>query len=187
MPAKKQIPKETLLDAAFEIVRKEGMGALNMRALAKKCGCSTQPIYLSFRGADEVKEQVWKRTAETYARYLKDEVSSGRYNEYKAFGMGYIRFAKEEKQLFRLMFMSENSELSAGYEEGFDDAVKVIREHYELNEDQARILHAEMWIFVHGIGVMYATDFLDWKWEFVEKMVSDAFSGLLFRLRGDGK
>ena len=47
MSAIKQIPKDKIIDAATELVRKNGMSALNARTLAKELGCSTRPIYIT--------------------------------------------------------------------------------------------------------------------------------------------
>ena len=103
MPAKKIVTKEEILNTALQIVREGGIAALNMRSLAKRCNCSTQPIYLSFNGIEDLKKQVDKKVIEVFQKYMDDEVASGRYEKYKAVGMGYIRFAKEDKELFKYL------------------------------------------------------------------------------------
>lgn len=178
MPAKKQVTKEKLINTAFEIVRSEGMDALNMRTLAQRCNCSTQPIYLSFSGADELKAEVAKIIAETFNKYIEKEISSGKYPEYKAVGMGYIRFAKEEKELFKYLLMRNRKGLIDEDSESFDKSTYIIMKNYGLYKDEAYKLHSEMWIFVHGIATMFATGFLDWEWDTVSEMVTDVFIGL---------
>ena len=42
----------------------------------------------------------------------------------------------------------------------------------------AKLFHLEMWAFVHGIAVMFATKFLDLDWQLVSQMLSDMFLGL---------
>ena len=178
MPAKKQITKEAIIQAAFEIVREEGMDALNMRSLAKKCNCSTQPIYLSFSGADQIKAEVAKKITETFDKFIEDEIASGKYPEYKAVGMGYIRFAKEEKELFKYLLMRNRTEETNWETESFDKSTYMIMKNYGLYKDDAYKLHSEMWICVHGIATMFATGYLDWDWETVSEMVTDVFMGL---------
>lgn len=56
MPAVKKVPREEIVDAAVEVLREGGAAAINARSVAKKLGCSTQPIYLSFRSMDELKD-----------------------------------------------------------------------------------------------------------------------------------
>ena len=103
MPAKKIITKSTILQAAVKIVRQSGITALNMRTLAQECKCSTQPIYLSFSGIEELEKEVAKEVVGIFNGYIEREVASGKYPEYKAVGIGYIRFAKEEKELFKYL------------------------------------------------------------------------------------
>ena len=55
MPAVKKISRDRILDAAVQVLRDGGFSAINARSVARKLGCSTQPIYLSFRNMDELK------------------------------------------------------------------------------------------------------------------------------------
>ncbi len=48
MPAKPKISKEMIVDAAFEIARKEGMENINARTVSEKLSCSTQPVMYHF-------------------------------------------------------------------------------------------------------------------------------------------
>ncbi len=49
--------KETLLQLSKEIVKEEGIGAINMRALAKKSGLSVGALYNYFSSKDELLAQ----------------------------------------------------------------------------------------------------------------------------------
>ena len=40
------------------------------------------------------------------------------------------------------------------------------------------MFHLEMWIYVHGIAVMVATSYLDWDWEMISEMMTDAYQGM---------
>ena len=55
MPAVRKVSKEQIIDAAVEVLRDNGFSAINARSVAKKLGCSTQPIYFSFKNMDELK------------------------------------------------------------------------------------------------------------------------------------
>lgn len=182
MPAKKVISRERIIEEALKIVRKEGMDGLNMRTLAKACNCSTQPLYLSFSGAEELKSALNEKIVQTYRDFLETEVTSGRYPEYKATGMGYIRFAKEESELFKYLFMrdrrSENSdEIATDFEH---EAARL--KNYSICGDTATKIHTHMWVWVHGIATMYATGYMNWEWEVVSEMLTDAFLGIKARL-----
>lgn len=185
MPAKKQITKQKILAEAVEIVRQYGITALNMRTLAQACKCSTQPIYLSFSGTDDLKSEVAKEVLNIFNGYIKNEISSGAYPEYKAVGMGYIRFAKEDKRLFKYLLMGDGMNKTGKGQESFDEFVLMLKKNYGLYQSDAEKLHLQMWIFVHGIASMFATDYIDWDWETVSKIVSDAYNGLSKNIQGD--
>ena len=57
--AKKIISKEKILNAAFELTRKSGAKNLSVRSIARSCDCSTQPVYISFKGIDEIKDEIY--------------------------------------------------------------------------------------------------------------------------------
>ncbi len=182
MTAKKIISKGNIVEAALGIVRKEGMEGLNVRSLAKACNCSTQPIYISFSGVEELKAAVGARIVEIYKGYINGEVASGKYPPYKATGMGYILFAKEEPQLFKYLFMSRSGASTINVQSDFNDEVFKIMGQIGIPQGKASELHAHMWVWVHGIATMYATGYLNWDWETVSKMLTDAFMGIKQRL-----
>ncbi len=164
------------------------MDGLNARELAKRCKCSTQPIYLSFKGIDEIKGEIAKRALQQFYEFTEREIAKKEYPEYKAVGMGYIKFAIEETELFKYLFMRKRTEEDGFEKDSFDKSTFIIMKNYGLYTDQAYTLHAEMWVFVHGIATMFATGYLDWEWETVSKMVSDVYQGLLAKIKqGDKK
>ena len=55
MPAAKKVSRDEIIDAAIDVLRDDGFSAINARSVAKKLGCSTQPIYFSFKNMDELK------------------------------------------------------------------------------------------------------------------------------------
>ena len=48
MPTSPKIPKETILQHALEMLIRDGYSSINIKTLAKKIGCSTQPISWHF-------------------------------------------------------------------------------------------------------------------------------------------
>ncbi|MGN0808022.1 MAG: TetR/AcrR family transcriptional regulator [Candidatus Coproplasma sp.] len=181
MSAKKQVTKQNIIDAAFELVRRRGMSALNARSLAKSLGCSTRPIYISFGSMEELKGEVIKLINQTYQTYLKKEVDRRIYPEYKAYGMGYIRFAKEESQLFSYLFM-RNRESQREYDGGdITPVLSSLSSATGLAGDLAERFHWECWLFVHGIATMFATGYLTLDEKTVDTLISDMFLGLKLR------
>ena len=53
-----------------------------------------------------------------------------------------------------------------------------------ISEDEACVFHLELWLYVHGIATMIATNYLDWNIEFISNALTDAFEGLKYRYTG---
>ena len=124
-----------------------------------------------------------------YQSFREEEIKSGRYVPYKASGMAYIRFAKEEKELFKLLFMRDRTEEDSETEdESIDGIIALISRNTGLSNEDARLFHLEMWIFVHGIATMIVTGYLDWEEEYVSRTLTDVYEGLKARwCGGNGK
>lgn len=182
MPPKSRVSKETVLAAAVELVREEGAQALNARALAKRLGCSTQPVFSNYATMEALRAGVIAAGMERYHGYLAESMGSGRYPPYKASGMGYIRFALEEKELFKLLFMRDRSGEVIGEDlEEVGPIIALIQEKTGMSFDRARQFHLEMWLYVHGAATMLATGYLPWTMEDIDTMLTDAFEGLRIR------
>ena len=128
--------------------------------------------------------------AEAYSRYLvftKGVVESNEYPLYKAAGMAYIRFAAEEKELFKLLFMCDRTGEDLSPTEDFEESAKMIMNANGVSLETARFMHLEIWAFVHGIAVMFATSFLTLDTDLVSQMLTDAYKGICARHTGDNK
>ena len=132
MAALKKFSEEAIVSAALELIREGGMSSLNARSLARALGCSTRPLYLTFGSMDEVKGQAVERITKTYQGYLKREVESGRYPPYKSYGMAYIRFAREEREFFKYLFMRDRTGESA--DEDISDVIAAVMKSTGLDE-----------------------------------------------------
>ena len=179
MPPKVKTTKEDIINAAVEIVRNDGAQAINARTIAAALACSTQPIFSNFATMDELRLAVVAKADSMFQEYMQHEIQSGEYPVYKATGMAYIRFAKEEKELFKLLYMRDRSNEFAPEVSALDEKMEtIVRENTGLDEMEMKLFHFEMWAYVHGIATMFATGFLDFDWELVSKMLTDSYQGL---------
>lgn len=178
MPPKVKISKDDIIKASLELVRKDGVASINARAIASALQCSTQPIFSNFASMDELQKSLICASYDLYLDFIKREVESEAYPRYKSFGMAYVRFAKEEKELFKLLFMRDRSGEDLSPSVDFEESVRMIMNANDLTYEQARLMHTELWIFVHGIGTLLATSFLPLKWELVSDMITDVYQGI---------
>ncbi len=182
MPPKVKINKEDIINAAIEMVRDQGHENLNARALAAALHCSTQPIFSNFTNMEEVKMAVVEKAETLYEDYIREDTESGLYPPYKASGMAYIRFALEEKALFKLLFMRDRSAEEIPEETELGKTVTaMVQDTTGLDTLSAKLFHMEMWAFVHGIATMVATDYLTLDMPLVSRMISDVYQGLRAR------
>lgn len=185
MPPRNKVSKQDILAAAVELTR--AGDALNARALAQKLGCSTQPIFSNYASMEALRTDVIAAALERYHRYLAEDMGSGKYPLYKASGMGYIRFALEEKELFKLLFMRDRSGEVIGEDlEEVGPIIALIQDKTGMSFARARLFHLEMWLYVHGIATMLATGYLPWTMEDISAMLTDAFEGMRLRFRETG-
>lgn len=182
MPRKFKFTKDEITKAALNVTRKNGISGLTARALATELGSSVKPIFGLFKNMEEVQQEVLKASNLLYQNYLREDMAKGKYPPYKASGMAYIRFAKEERELFKLLFMRDRSnEKIEENKEEIKPLLQLIQQNLGVSEDEAYLFHLEMWLYVHGIATMIATSYLDWDDEFISKVITDAYMGLKYR------
>lgn len=182
MPPRSLFTRDEIIHAALEIARESGMSGLTARSLAAKLGCSVKPIFGMFQNMEEVGREVLAAAGRVYQDYLREGVAEGKYPPYKASGMAYIRFAREERELFKLLFMRDRSQEKVEEDrEEIEPLLALIREKTGLSEEDAYLFHLEMWLYVHGIATMSATSYLDWGMEMVSRVLTDGYMGLIQR------
>ena len=185
MPPKFKFTKEQIIDSAVNVVRKNGSSGLTARSLAAELGSSAKPIFGLFQNMEEVQKEVIKAADKLYQSFLQKSMTDNKYPPYKASGIAYIQFAKEEKELFKLLFMRDRTgeKLEENREE-LRPILTIIMNNLKINEDDAFLCHMEAWIYAHGIATMVATSYLDWDIEFINKALTDAYEGLKYRYTG---
>ncbi len=181
MPPRVKITKEDIIQKAVELVRATGESAINARVVAGALACSTQPVFSNFSTMDELREAVMEASHARYINFLKSEAEKEKYPRYKAFGMAYIRFAKEERELFKLLFMCDRRGRPLPSTFDFEESVLMIMEADGISREKAELLHMEMWTCVHGIATMHATSFLTLDDALVSQMLSDVYQGIRAR------
>lgn len=186
MPPKKRINREKILSAAFEIVRKDGFESLDARKLARELGTSTHPIFDCFASMDEVKAEVTKLAWACYASYI--ESGSREAIPFKGTGKAYIRFALEEKQLFRELFLVGHKDQTSFLQgDSTLNSVQVLaRTALGIDEEKIPVLHLTLWSLVHGIATLAATGVFPFDEALIDLILTDAFLGLKERYHENG-
>lgn len=171
--------KEEIVKAGLDLTREKGLGAVSARALGKELGTSSQPIFGYFENMAEVQCAIVTAAEKLYRSYLEKDMAEGKYPPYKASGMAYIRFAREEKELFKLLFMRDRTHEDREKKgEETEMLSNLIMRQVNVTKEQAITFYVEMWAYVHGIATMIATGFYDWSEEFCSQTLTDMYQGL---------
>ena len=129
---------------------------------------------------DELRLAVTERADELCRMYIRKETENGEFPAYKASGMAYIRFAKEQKHLFRLLYMRDRTNEDTQLEFG-GQMEEIVEDTTGLTGEGAELFHLEMWTFVHGIATMIATGFSEFDEELISRIITDCYQGLKAR------
>ena len=178
MPPKAKVTKEEVLHVAVELVRRDGAGALNARALAGALGCSTQPLFTQYPTMEALKTAVIEEATAWWIRYIETERAKETWPPYKAMGMAYWRFAATERELFKLLFMRDRTDEETTTDESFVVAIAAIQKANGLTAEAAERFHMIMWSALHGLATMSATGYLSLNEEQVSALISEIYQGL---------
>lgn len=188
MPPKFRFTREEIIQAALDLTREGGPAAVTARRLAERLGSSAKPVFGLFRNMEEVEQEVLRAANRLYQSYIQEEMAGTKYPPYKASGMAYIRFAREERELFKLLFMRDRSKEKQEKDTSeIEGLLALIRKNTGLSEEEAYLFHMEMWVYVHGIATMIATSYLEWDIEFVSRVLTDGYEGLKCRYGKTGE
>ena len=180
MPAKRKTQKEDILKASISIISHEGLNALNARKIAKKLGCSTQPLFYIYENMDVLKKDVIDEIVKIFDReVLKSETGQ---LEYKDIGINYIRFAKEEHELFKIMF---NRKINEGAFDFIDltgsakTILETISKQTGMSNEDAKQFHLRMWLYVNGIASLAANQTVEFNDEEIAELLKDQYVSML--------
>lgn len=153
---KAKYTREEILKAAAEVVRKMGTEGLNVRAIARELNCSTQPVYSRFANMAEVCSALREEASRLYHEKIESYFAESKRNRYEAYGMGYVRFAKEERGLFRLLFFPAEG---APYlhDPYLKEIVADMVALYGMDERRALLFHRDMSVFSFGLAMLVTT------------------------------
>lgn len=181
MPPKVKYTKEQIVKAALEVVRRDGEGALTARGVAAYLGCSVAPIFSFFENMDELKSAVVAKAKRVYDLYIAEGLKESL--PFKGAGMQYIKFAKEQPNLFRLLFMSEYNEQNIDSYMRLDgnnkEIISALCDSWHIDSATAKELHNNIFFFTHGIAVLCATHSCVLTEEEISQRLTAAFTALL--------
>lgn len=157
--------RDAILDAARDIITKQGPDKLSMRALAREIDYSPAGLYEYFGSKEEIVEAVcWQGHERLTAEARRVDTSLPPDDYLVAFGMTYIQFALDNPDFYQLMFTKVDGDKNDGrttseqssylilmdcLQRGIEEGVFVPRPSF----DAAAMAYAA-WTAVHGIAML---------------------------------
>ena len=177
MPAKKRIQRGEILAAAVQVIRERGETALTVRNVARQMGCSTQPIYSEFGSQQNLSQAL--------PDYIFREYLSMGGAGYRDFGRAFLRFAGEEKELFRFLYLRRRVPEETVLEDvNLEQTLALLAERLEMDCGQAAELHRRMQYYCYGLGTMIATGYRAMDQEEIDRELTEFFCLLLGHYKG---
>lgn len=131
MPPKVTFSQESVVNAAFEIVRVRGFAELSARMVADQLKSSTGPVYTAFASMEELKAAVIRKTEELLSSYALQPYTK---SVFLNMGTGIVLFAQENPVLFRSMFMD-----AAIADKMFENLKQTVSSHLDKDDLASRL------------------------------------------------
>ena len=157
MAPKNKFTKEEMAEAALRVVRAKGIDCLTAKTIADELGTSTRPIFTGFGSMEDVKQAVYAAAMRVYDGYT----SAGLKEKIPFFGVGksYIRFAREEPELYRLLFLTRTPEYSAMKSMQHLQALvrPAVMNIYHITAEEADLYFRDLWLVTHSLSTLIVT------------------------------
>ncbi|HTS81486.1 MAG TPA: TetR/AcrR family transcriptional regulator [Myxococcaceae bacterium] len=153
-----------ILDAAREIVKREGFGGLTVRKIADAVEYAPGTLYLYFENRDAIAREL---SSEGFRKLLEAlapaEAIADPLSRLEAIGHAYVRFGMENPETYRLIFMEDPQLTTAVFEgaggEPGQQAYRALVDPLEELQRTGRFqpgadvqaLADTLWAVVHGI------------------------------------
>lgn len=173
MPKKVIYTKEEILSKAYEVLKETGLNSITARNLAKSLKTSPAPIYGYFDSMDLLKEELIDKAKEQFLNYVTKEYTD---KPLLNAGMGFVIFAREEKELFRSIFLMNNTyrDIISDFKMLVFQEIEKDKRFDEVPEDKKNWLFEKCWIYAHGLSTLISMGFNeDSSNEYIEKNLLD--------------
>lgn len=187
MPPTVRFTRDAVLHAACQLMRREGMEALNARAIAKELGGSTQPIFRLFTNMEDLHRELILYVARQFQAHAEADMAQSD-SPYIQLCMTYLLYGRDEPELFKLLFMRDCvSEGQYSDQTNFDLVFNIIKKETPLDDETALRFFERTWLFIHGLAVCIATKYIPCQDErYLISMVKEAYNAAVKMMNLEG-
>lgn len=187
MPPTVRFTRDAVLHAACQLMRREGIEALNARAIAKELGGSTQPIFRLFTNMEDLHRELILYVARQFQAHAEADMAQSD-SPYIQLCTTYLLYGRDEPELFKLLFMRDRvSEGQYSDQTNFDLVFNIIKKETPLDDETAMRFFERTWLFVHGLAVCIATKYIPCQDErYLISMVKEAYNAAVKMMNLEG-
>lgn len=187
MPPTVRFTRDAVLHAACQLMRREGMEALNARAIAKELGGSTQPIFRLFTNMEDLHRELILYVARQFQAHAEADMAQSD-SPYIQLCTTYLLYGRDEPELFKLLFMRDRiSEGQYSDQTNLDLVFNIIKKETPLDDETALRFFERTWLFIHGLAVCIATKYIPCQDErYLISMVKEAYNAAVKMMNLEG-
>ena len=160
MPPQVKVPREAIVEKAFELTRAYGFEKVTARMLARELNCSTQPVYHTFKNMEDLRGEVYRKTRRFFDDYMKGSDKT----DFLTMGMRYVELARKEKNLFKLLCLSDSGNKLKSFSELADNAPG------KMDPD----VYVKSLIFTQGVATIVSSNTTKISRKEIEQMLTEA-------------
>lgn len=103
--AKRRAAHESIVDAAWRLVRAQGLAGLSLRELAKEAGITTPTVYAYFESKDAIYDAMFRRAATEFTEWMTRPSAASDPDAALAEGMHrFLEFCTSDAARYQLLF-----------------------------------------------------------------------------------
>ncbi|MBP5158436.1 MAG: TetR/AcrR family transcriptional regulator [Treponema sp.] len=160
MPPRTKFSKEEIVQAAVRITRKKGIDGLTARELGAELGVSSRPIFTWFDSMEQLKAAVYEVAKGSYKQYVEGGLAGP--VPFLGVGMQYVRFAKEEPELYKLLFLSKPKGADGGAMAALAFSQDLVRDSlmriYNMDGKTADKYFRDLWLVAFSFATLIVTN-----------------------------
>ena len=159
MPPKVKFTSDEIIEAAVRITRAKGIDAVTAREVGRVLGVSSRPLFTYFDTVEELKREVYLYAKDLYKEYVKGGLKAE--IPFLGVGQNYIRFAKEEPELYKYLFLNAPGDVKGSAMEVLKLSQELVRESlmriYHMDGDTADKYFRDLWLVAYSITTLIVT------------------------------
>ena len=160
MPPRVKFQKVEIVAAALNVARSKGIDAVTAREVAAELHVSPRPIFTHYATMDQLRCDVYELAKQHYRTYIERGLAGP--IPFLGVWQQYLYFAKDEPELYRLLFLTRPGDVSGGAVDALHFSQELARESlmriYNMDSHTADCYFRDLWLMAFSYATLIVTD-----------------------------